>query len=226
MHDGRRAVTAVLCLVLLPFSLVAEDAKAILTPTGNVSVNGKPISRATPLFEGDKIKTGADASASIASQGSSINLGADSSLTYSSRNVSFGCGSAVIASSGTPTSTTISGIEVSFGTQPARVQFSDSGGVLLVKVLYGSAQVKEAGAASSLAEGFSVARPGSAACNAAASAADKSAPSVKPHSNTTLILGILAAGGAAGAALGAAGGKKSGATTTPTPTPTPSPSVP
>jgi len=223
MTDRLRFLTSLLCLVLLPFAILADDTKAILTPTGQVSINGKAVSKPTPIFEGDKIQTGADAAAAISSPGSTTNLGANSSLNYSSKSIGFGCGNLTIASNGTPLTAVVNGIEVSLGSQPAQVQISDSGGVLLVKTVSGSAQVKEAGTASTLAEGFSVARPGSSTCVTPGGA--ETATAAKSHSSTALLLGILAVGGAAGAALGAKGGSSNSPTTT-TPAPSVSSSVP
>jgi len=223
MTDRLRFLTSLLCLVLLPFAILAEDTKAILTPTGQVTVNGKAVSKPTPIFEGDKIETGADASAAISTPGSTTTLGANSSLSYGSKSISFGCGSAAIASNGTPLTAVVNGIEVGFGTQPAQVQISDTGGVMLVKTVSGSAQVKEAGSASTLAEGFSVARPGSSAC--ATPGGTETATAAKSHSSTALLLGILAVGGIAGAALGAKGGGSNNSPTT-TPSPSVSSSVP
>jgi len=218
-----RPFIAVFCLALLSIATLAEDAKAILSISGRVTVNGKAVQGSSmPIFDGDRIEVGPDSTAGITTNGSIITLDANSSLTYQRGNVNFGCGTAILSASGTPMTAVINGIQVSFGTQPAKVQLSDKDGVLLVKTLSGSAEIKEASGTSALAEGFSLARSGSTNCTAGPTSPTTEAKTVKPHSNsTTYILVGAGAAGAVGAALAVAGGKGKGSNTGPT-----SPSVP
>jgi len=56
-------------VVLLPASVVLADAtSAMLNATGNVSVNGSPIERATAIFPGDKVQTGPNSIATLTSE--------------------------------------------------------------------------------------------------------------------------------------------------------------
>jgi hypothetical protein len=204
-----RFITACFCLALLPLCIVAEDAKAILNISGTVTVNGKPAQDGTPIFDGDRIDVGPDSSAGITAKGSMVTLDANSSLVYRSGNISFGCGSATISSMGIPTTAVINGIEVSFGSQPGKVQLTDKDGVLLIKSLTGTAEVKEATGTSSLSEGFSLARPGSANCATPVTIpTSETKPTAKPHSNTTLILVGVGAAAAAGVGIAAGAGGK------------------
>lgn len=214
---------AVSCLALLSLSTFAEDARAILSISGKVTVNGKAVQgSSTPIFDGDRIEVGSDSTAGITSNGSIMTLDANSSLTYQRGTVNFGCGTAILSASGTSITAIINGIRVSFGAQPSKVQISDKDGVLLVKTLAGSAEIQEASGTSALAEGFSLARPGSTNCATAQTGTTTESKTVKPHSNsTTYILIGVGAGGAVGAALAVAGGKGKGSNTGPT-----SPSAP
>jgi len=208
-----RFITVLFCLALLPVSIAAEDAKAILNISGRVTVNGKPVQDGTPIFDGDRIDVGPESSAGITAQGSMLALDANSSLVYRSGNISFGCGSATISAMGTPMTAVVNGIEISFGAQPAKVQLTDKDGVLLIKSLTGTADVKESTGTSSLSEGFSLARPGSANCAApATSTTSETKPAPKPHSNTTLILVGVGAAAAAGVGIAAGAGGKGGNT--------------
>lgn len=85
-------------VVLFPASLVMADAtSAMLIASGDVTVNGSPIERATAVFPGDKVHTGPNASARLTNQGSSVTVAGNSSLVFSKSFVNVLCGSALVA---------------------------------------------------------------------------------------------------------------------------------
>ena len=85
-------------VVLFPASLVVADAtSAMLIASGDVTVNGSPIERATAVFPGDKVHTGPNASARLTNQGSSVTVVGNSSLVFSKSFVNVLCGSALVA---------------------------------------------------------------------------------------------------------------------------------
>jgi hypothetical protein len=85
-------------VVLFPASLVMADAtSAMLLVSGDVTVNGSPIERATAVFPGDKVHTGPNASARLTNQGSSVTVAGNSSLVFSKSFVNVLCGSAMVA---------------------------------------------------------------------------------------------------------------------------------
>ena len=85
-------------VVLFPASLVVADAtSAMLIVSGDVTVNGSPIERATAVFPGDKVHTGPNASARLTNQGSSVTVAGNSSLVFSKSFVNVLCGSALVA---------------------------------------------------------------------------------------------------------------------------------
>ncbi len=100
MRESWVKYLAWILVVLFPVSVVMADAtSAMLTASGDVTVNGSPIERATAVFPGDKVHTGPNAVASLTSQGSSVTVAANSSLVFSKSFVSVLCGSALIATS-------------------------------------------------------------------------------------------------------------------------------
>jgi len=85
-------------VVLFPASPVMADASsAMLIASGDVTVNGSPIERATAVFPGDKVHTGPNASARVTNQGSSVTVAGNSSLVFSKSFVNVLCGTALVA---------------------------------------------------------------------------------------------------------------------------------
>jgi hypothetical protein len=85
-------------VVLFPASIVTADvSSAMLNASGNVSVNGAPIQRATAIFPGDKVQTGANAIATLTNAGSSVTVPGNSSLIFSRTVVNVLCGSALVS---------------------------------------------------------------------------------------------------------------------------------
>lgn len=87
-------------VVSFPVSMVMADAtSAMLIASGNVTVNGSPIERATAVFPGDKVQTGPNTVATLTSQGSAVTVGGNSSLVFSKSFVNVLCGTALISTS-------------------------------------------------------------------------------------------------------------------------------
>ena len=86
--------------VVFPASVVlADTATAMITPMGNVAVNGSPVLQSTSVFPGDKIVTSANSTASITGRGLSLLVPGNSVLVMSDKDVELDCGSALVNAS-------------------------------------------------------------------------------------------------------------------------------
>ena len=83
--------------VLFPASvMLADTATAMITPMGDVAVNGSPVLQSTSVFPGDKIVTSTNSTASISGRGLSLLVPGNSVLVMSDKDVQLDCGSALI----------------------------------------------------------------------------------------------------------------------------------
>jgi len=71
-----------LSLVSGSSALAAGERAAIIYPNTSVSLNGAPITRATPVFPGDTVATGPEATATIISEGTQIALPGNAVVTF------------------------------------------------------------------------------------------------------------------------------------------------
>jgi hypothetical protein len=88
----RVAKLLAILLFLVPLAigspaLAAGERAAVIYPNEAVSLNGVPISRATPVFPGDTIATGPGATATIISEGTQIALPEIAVVTYGEHSV-------------------------------------------------------------------------------------------------------------------------------------------
>jgi hypothetical protein len=148
---------------VFPASIVMADAtSAMLNSTGNVTVNGAPVDRATAVFPGDQVQTGANSLATLTSAGSSVVLPGNSRMVFSRSLVNVLCGTAVI--------TTQRGLGVKVGkvvVQPARgvesrFQVTQNEGELQIIAKEGTLAVDNGSTTTSLMAGRMLTAP--AAC--------------------------------------------------------------
>jgi len=166
-------------VVLLPASVVLADAtSAMLNATGNVSVNGSPIERATAIFPGDKVQTGPNSIATLTSEGSSVTVPGNSSLVFSRSFVNVLCGTALIATSrGMSVRVSHLLVQPVRGAQ-ARFQITQSEGQLQIIAREGTLAIDNGSTTSALQAGRMLTAP--ATCMAAPYADDQTGSSQEP----------------------------------------------
>ena len=166
--------------VLLPASIVMADAtSAMLNATGNVSVNGSPIERATAIFPGDRVKTGPNSIATLTNEGSSVTVSGNSSLVFSKSFVNVLCGTALVSTSrGMSVRVSNLLVQPARGTQ-ARFQITQDEGQLQIIAREGTLAVDNGATTSSLQPGRMLTAP--ATCMAAPYADDQSSSSPTPQ---------------------------------------------
>lgn len=81
---------------MLSVSMIAGDRGAMVYPAGGVTVNGADTSRSLAIFDGDQVKTGADAGATIVAAGSTIKMTSKSAVTFRTGQVDIAAGGASI----------------------------------------------------------------------------------------------------------------------------------
>jgi hypothetical protein len=170
-------------VVLFPASIVLADAtSAMLSATGNVSVNGNPIERATAVFPGDKVQTGPNSIATLTSEGSSVTVPGNSSLVFSKSFVNVLCGTAMVATSrGMSVRVSNLLVQPARGAQ-ARFQITQNEGQLQIIAREGTLAIDNGAATSSLQAGRMLTAP--ATCMAAPYADDQTANSPAPPDQT------------------------------------------
>ncbi|HYN14747.1 MAG TPA: hypothetical protein VES66_03040 [Terriglobales bacterium] len=167
-------------VVLLPASIVMADAtRAMLNATGNVSVNGSPIERATAIFPGDKVQTGPNSMATLTNEGSSVTVPGNSSLVFSRSFVNVLCGTALVSTSrGMSVRVSNLLVQPARGTQ-ARFQITQNEGQLQIIAREGTLAIDNGATTSSLQAGRMLTAP--ATCMAAPYADDQSSSSPMPQ---------------------------------------------
>ena len=167
-------------VVLVPASVVMADAtSAMLNAAGNVTVNGSPIERATAIFPGDKVQTGANSIATLTSEGSSVTVPGNSSLVFSRSFVNVLCGTALV-STRRGMSVRVSNLLVQpvRGAQ-ARFQITQNQGQLQIIAREGTLAIDNGAKTSSLPPGRMLTAP--ATCMAAPYADDQTSSSPTPQ---------------------------------------------
>jgi hypothetical protein len=167
-------------VVLFPASIVIADAtSAMLSGTGNVSVNGSPVERATAIFPGDKVQTGPNSLATLTSEGSSVTVPGNSSLVFSRSCVNVLCGTAVVATSrGMSVRVGKLLVQPPRGTQ-ARFQITQNEGQLQIIAREGTLAIDNGATTSALQAGRMLTAP--ATCMAAPYADDQAGSSPAPQ---------------------------------------------
>jgi len=170
-------------VVLFPASMVLADAtSAMLSGTGNVSVNGSPIERATAIFPGDKVQTGPNSIATLTSEGSSVTVPGNSSLVFSRSFVNVLCGTAMVATRrGMSVRVSHLLVQPARGAQ-ARFQITQNEGQLQIIAREGTLAIDNGATTSSLQAGRMLTAP--ATCMAAPYADDQTGNTPTPPDQT------------------------------------------
>ncbi|MFZ3213840.1 MAG: hypothetical protein WA188_20225 [Terriglobales bacterium] len=170
-------------VVLFPASIVMADAtSAMLNASGNVSVNGTPIERATAIFPGDKVQTGPNSIATLTSEGSSVTVPGNSSLVFSRSFVNVLCGTAMVATRrGMSVRVSNLLVQPARGAQ-ARFQITQSEGQLQIIAREGTLAIDNGSTTSALQAGRMLTAP--ATCMAAPYADDQTGNSPTPQDQT------------------------------------------
>ncbi len=167
-------------VVVFPASMVLADAtSAMLSATGSVTVNGSPIERATAIFSGDKVQTGANSIATLTNAGSSVTVPGNSSLVFSRSFVNVLCGTALVTTSrGLSVRVSNLLVQPARGAQ-ARFQITQNAGQLQIIAREGTLAIDNGATTSSLQAGRMLTAP--ATCMAAPYADDQAGSSPMPQ---------------------------------------------
>ena len=176
MRESMVKSLAWVLVVLFPASIVLADAtSAMLNASGNVSVNGSPIERATAVFPGDKVQTGPNSIATLTSEGSAVTVSGNSSLVFSRSFVNVLCGTAMVATRrGMSVRVSNLLVQPARGAQ-ARFQITQNEGQLQVIAREGTLAIDNGATTSALQAGRMLTAP--ATCMAAPYADDQTGSS-------------------------------------------------
>ena len=185
MRESLVRYLAWVLVVLFPASIVMADAtSAMLNGAGNVTVNNSPIERATAIFPGDKVQTGANSIATLTSEGSSVTVPGNSSLVFSRSFLNVLCGTALVSTSrGLPVRVSNLLVQPVRGTH-TRFQVTQNEGQLQIIAREGTLAIDNGATTSSLQPGRMLTAP--ATCMAAPHADDQtsSSPTSQDQSQT------------------------------------------
>lgn len=148
-------------VLVLPSSIVmAEAASAMLSVTGDVTVNGTHVARSTAVFPGDKVQTAGNASASMTAEGLSVFLPGNSSLVVGAKQVELGCGGALVTTA-KGASAQISDLTVSPARgERAKFEVTQVNGVIQIVAREGAVAVNNGGRTTRLEPGRMFSAPG------------------------------------------------------------------
>lgn len=178
-------------VVAFPASVVLADSNsAMLQASGAVKINENAVSRSSAVFQGDRIATGKDSSASITATGTSILMAPNSLLTFAGKQVNLNAGSARFNG---PILVSAGGMAISPASANARFEVRYEASQVHVTSLEGNLSVNDGKQTTLLESGKSMA-------SAKLPAVPQSHNSIA--GGTGLIIGLaLAAGLAAGLAV-------------------------
>ncbi len=94
-----RVLACVMAVVFPASVMLADTATAMVTPMGDVAVNGSPLMQSTSVFPGDRIVTSANSTASVTGRGLSLLVPGNSIITMADKDVELDCGSALVNAS-------------------------------------------------------------------------------------------------------------------------------
>lgn len=93
---GSTKFVSTMMACMLSVSLIAADRGAMLYPVGGVTVNGADTNRSRAIFDGDQVKTGADAGTTIMVAGSTVQVTSNSAITFRNGEIDLAAGGASI----------------------------------------------------------------------------------------------------------------------------------
>ncbi len=154
-------------LALVPTAVYAGTAEGTVQAQGIVTVNGTRVPGSTAVFDGDKIQTAANSTATITAHGTMVQLSPNTSATVSDRTLNLGCGSTSVTTS-TGEAVHVAGMSITPSSQgTAKFQVTQSTGNIKVTAQEGSIVVDD-GAKHVLSPGQSFVKQSSLACGGGA----------------------------------------------------------
>ena len=115
---------------------LADAPSAILYATGNVTVNGKKVSRSISVFEGDSIQTAVDGGGMVALSGGSVTVQAGSQVVFSKYSIEVRSGAAAVKTT-QKMGASVGGYEVMPLEQDSQFQVVQTGTKIQVSALRG-----------------------------------------------------------------------------------------
>jgi hypothetical protein len=183
---------------VLPLAQLAADTDGpILTPKGNVTINGKKTTRPTALFSGDTIQTTDDSSASMTALGSSMLVSANSLFTYGSNVVEVGCGDVLITTVVKRTSAKVSNLAITPATDIAKFEITRSAGRLQISAHEGAVGINDGTQTTRLDPGKVISFNSVGECLPSRPANEHPLHSETMNASKGKIFGLVAAGGGA-----------------------------
>lgn len=100
VHNGMIRVLAWVMVVLFPSSvLLADTTSALVSATGEATVNGMPIQQSTAVFPGDRVQTGKQGMAMLSAVGTSVMMPPSTMVVLAANEVDVACGTAMVSTS-------------------------------------------------------------------------------------------------------------------------------
>ena len=100
MHKGMIRALAWVMVVLFPSSvLLADTTSALVSASGEATINGMLIQQSTAVFPGDQLQTGKQGVAMLTAFGSSVMVAPSTMVVLSPNEVDVTCGTAVVSTS-------------------------------------------------------------------------------------------------------------------------------
>jgi hypothetical protein len=129
-------------LVVFPATVLAAGAGGTLHSTGNVMVDGKPVPPSTTVFSGDRVQTGADATATLTTDGSTVLIAGGSSIILGDNVIDLACGTAMVTTLKGMT-VRVNGITITPATPSAKFEVAQGGHALSISDQEGSISVQD-----------------------------------------------------------------------------------
>lgn len=190
-----RTVSAFLSWILLvvfPATVLAAPMGGTLRSTGNVQVDGKPVPASSTVFQGDRIQTGADATATLTTDGSTVLIAGSSSLILGDNVLDLSCGTAMVTTVKGMV-VRVNGITVTPTTPSAKFEVAQGGHALSIATHEGAITVQDGHASTTMQPGQTVTRESpTTSCGPISTAP----PQAKTWPANAATVGIAAATGA------------------------------
>jgi hypothetical protein len=177
--------------------LAAQTNNPMLYPKGEVSINGKKTARATAVFSGDVVKTGADSSASLAALGSTMLVSPNSVFTYRSNAVDVDCGGMLVTTVVKRMAAKVANLSITPASDVAKYEITRSAETLEIASREGSIGISDGTQTTVLDPGKVIRFKSPGECSPVMTAGPNSATSGSVSVGKGKIAGLLLGGGAA-----------------------------
>ena len=87
VHRARASFVLLFALLVLPLALLHAQTNAMVYASGDVKLNGAPVSGASTIFTGDRLTTADSSTVSVNRNGSTVVVSPDSSIQYNASGV-------------------------------------------------------------------------------------------------------------------------------------------